>query len=92
MPFISSNDVHRLLNSLTLQEKEAFLAEQIADLPAESKARLLGLADSNLTVLKGTFVSLNPNVAVNIQDGSDFDPETVLLAVADFMESEREKK
>lgn len=86
------NDIHRLLNGLTLQEKEALLAKQMRELPAESRSRVLGLADSSLTMITGLFVSLNSDVAVNIQNASRFDPETVFQALADFWKSEREKK
>lgn len=93
MFFVTPDEIRRLLNGLTPQQKEVILAEQIADLPAESKARILGFSDSSLTLVTGSFVPLNSEVAVNIKNTSaGFEPETVFQALADFFrKSEMEK-
>ncbi len=85
MFFATADEIRRLLNGLTPQQKEVILAEQIADLPAESKARILGFSDLNLTLVTGSLVPLNSKVAVNIKSTSaGFEPETVFQALADF--------
>ncbi|MBD2778642.1 hypothetical protein [Iningainema tapete] len=90
--FVTVEDIRRLLDSLTPQEREAILAQQIAELLANSKAKVMELGDSNLTIVTGLFVPLNTDVAVNIQNASKFDPEIVLKALTDFRKSERDKK
>jgi hypothetical protein len=90
--FVSFNDVKKMLDSLTQEEKEALLAEQMKKLSAESRARVLGLSESGLTVVTGSFVSLNSDVAINIQNASGFDAETVFKALVEFRRSEKESK
>lgn len=87
--FITKQEVATMFSKLSLQDKEDFLAEHIKDLAAESKSRIFGFTESNLTVVTGSVVNLNSDVAINIQSGSGFDPETVFRALADFRKSER---
>lgn len=86
--FVSLDDIRRLLDKLPLQEKETLLAEKLQELPAESKLRVLGLSNSGLAVITGSFVCLNSDVAVNIQNGNSggqgFDAETLFKALAEF--------
>jgi hypothetical protein len=90
--FVTKDDVRRLLDELSVEEKESLIAEQLRELSADSKSKVLGLAESGLTVVTGSFVSLNSDVTINIQNTSGFDPEAVFKALADFRRSEREAK
>jgi hypothetical protein len=81
-----------MLDGLSQEEKKFLLAEQIKKLSDESRARVLGLSESGLTVVTGSFVSLNSDVAINIQNASGFDAETVFKALAEFRRSEKEPK
>ncbi len=89
LDLVSVDDVRQLLNGLPLSEKETLLAEQLRKLSPESRAKILGLSESGLTVVTGSFVSLNSDVAINISNASGFDPETIFKALADFRKSER---
>lgn len=90
--YVTLNDVGRMLDGLSTEEKEVLLAEQMKKLSAESKAKILGLSESGLTIVTGSFVSLNSDVAINIQTTSGFEPEALLKALVDFRKSERESK
>jgi hypothetical protein len=90
--FVSVDDVRRMLDSLSQEQKEILLAEQMKKLSAESRAGVLGLSESGLTVVTGSFVSLNSDVAINIQNASGFDPETVFKALIDYRKANRESK
>ena len=84
------DNVRQLLSGLSVEEKEAILAEQLLALPVESRAKVIGLSESGLTLVTGSLVSLNSDVAI-ILNTSEFDPETVFQALADFCRSERDK-
>ena len=90
--FVTLDDVRRMLDGLTQEEKETLLTEQMKKLSAESRARVLGLSESGLTVITGSFVSLNSDVSINIQNASGFDAETVFKALVEFRRSEKESK
>lgn len=91
--YVTPNDVKRMLDGLTQEEKEALLAEQMEKLSAESKARVLGLSESGLTVITGSFVSLNSDVAVNIQNSNGgFDAETLIKALVEYHREKRQNK
>jgi hypothetical protein len=83
------DNVRQLLSGLSVEEKEAILAEQLRSLPVESRAKVIGLAESGLTLVTGSLVSLNSDVAI-ILNTSEFDPETVFQALADFCRRERD--
>ena len=83
------DNVRQLLSDLSVEEKEAILAEQLRSLPVESKAKVIGLSESGLTLVTGSLVSLNSDVAI-ILNTSEFDPETVFQALADFCRRERD--
>lgn len=89
--FVTLDDVKRMIDELPQDQKEALLAEQMRKLSAESKSRVLGLAESGITVITGSFVSLNSDVAVNIQNASGFEPEALFKALVDFRKGQREK-
>jgi hypothetical protein len=90
--YVTLEDVRRMLDSLSQEEREAILAEQMKNLSAESKARVLGLSESGLTIVTGTVVSLNSDITINIQNASGFKPEALLKALVDFRKAERESK
>jgi len=83
------DNVRQLLSGLSVEEKEAILAEQLRSLPVESRAKVIGLSESGLTLVTGSLVSLNSDVAI-ILNTSEFDPETVFQALADFCRRERD--
>ena len=91
------DNVRQLLSGLSVEEKEAILAEQLRSrfacrrqsLPVESKAKVIGLAESGLTLVTGSLICLNSDVAI-ILNTSGFDPETVFQALADFCRRERD--
>ncbi|MBD2666689.1 hypothetical protein [Richelia sinica] len=89
--FVTSQDVRRMLEELSPQEREALLTEQIKNLSPETKLRVLGLSESGLTLVTGSFICLNSEVAINIQDTSGFDPEKILEALVDYRRAQREK-
>jgi 23S rRNA A2030 N6-methylase RlmJ len=86
--FVTTEDVRRLLEELPSDEKEKLLAEAIAELPVESKTKLLGLTGTGLTVVSGSFVSLNSQVALNIQGSNGIDPEALMKAIVDFRKAQ----
>lgn len=47
--FVSLDDIRRILDSLSQEEKETLLSEQMKKLSTESKARVIGLSESGLT-------------------------------------------
>lgn len=47
--YVSVDDVKRMLDGLSQEEKEALLSEQMKKLSADAKARVLGLSESGLT-------------------------------------------
>ncbi|WP_066425118.1 hypothetical protein [Anabaena sp. 4-3] len=91
VPVVTIQDVTRMLNELTDGQKEALIAEEMKKLSPEAKLRVLGMAESGLTVFTGAFISLNSEVTINIQNISDFDPEKLLQALVDFRRAERDK-
>jgi|GEM_PF-1886043 len=104
--YVSLDDVREMLDGLSKEEKEALLSEQMKKLSAEAKVRVLGLSESGLTIVTGSFVSLNSDIAINIaksatgenprgelcQNASGFEPEALLKALVDFRKAERESK
>lgn len=82
--FMSANDIKRMLEELSQEELEELLAEKFKSLSPEAKKRVMGLDDSGINVVTGSFVSLNSQVAVNIQNASGFDAEAVFKALAEF--------
>ena len=90
--YVSLDDVREMLDGLSKEEKEALLSEQMKKLSAEAKVRVLGLSESGLTIVTGSFVSLNSDIAINIQNASGFEPEALLKALVDFRKADRESK
>ncbi|MBD2416627.1 hypothetical protein H6G54_02655 [Anabaena cylindrica FACHB-243] len=80
---MTANDIKRMLEELTEEELESILKEKLNALSPEAKKRVMGL-DESITVITGSFVSLNSEVAVNIQNANGFDAETVIKALIEF--------
>ncbi|MHC5822936.1 MAG: hypothetical protein ACYT04_45665 [Nostoc sp.] len=90
--YVTLEDIRRMLEGLSQEEKEAMLAEQMKKLSSDAKARVIGLSESGLTIVTGSFVSLNSDIVVNIQNASGFEPEALFKALVEFRKLERESK
>ncbi len=86
--FNGVEEILRLISEMPLDKREKLLSSAIKELPVDARSRVIGLADSGLTVVTGSFVSLNSEVAVNIQNSnSSFDPQSVINALIDWKRS-----
>lgn len=90
--YVTLEDIRRMLEGLSQEEKEAMLAEQMKKLSSDAKARVIGLSESGLTIVTGSFISLNSDIVVNIQNASGFEPEALFKALVEFRKVERESK
>jgi hypothetical protein len=87
--FNSVEEILKLIAEIPLDQREKLLSNAIKSLPVESRSRVIGLSDSGLTVVTGSFVSLNSEVAVNIQNSnSSFDPQVIISALLDWKRSQ----
>ncbi len=85
MRFSAVEEIERLINEIPLDQRERLLANIIKSFPIDSRSRVLGFADGGLTVVTGSFVSLNSEVAVNIQNSNGgFDAEALIKALLDY--------
>ncbi|MEG4327908.1 hypothetical protein [Microcoleus sp. herbarium5] len=83
--FNSVEQILKLIDEIPLKDREQLLSNAIKNLPVDSRSRVLGLADTGLTVVTGSFVSLNSEVAINIQNSnSTFDPQNVINALIEW--------
>lgn len=75
----------RLIDGLSPEDKEELAGRIFKSLSAESRSRVLGLTDTGLTVVTGSFVSLNSDIAINIQNSnsSTLDVEAIFKALLD---------
>lgn len=88
--FNSVEEILRLIAEIPLPDREKLLSSAIKSLPVDSRSRVIGLSDSGLTVVTGSFVSLNSEVAVNIQNSnSSFDPQVIIAALLDWKRSQQ---
>lgn len=86
--FNSVEEILKLIDEIPLKDREHLLSSAIKNLPVDSRSRVLGMSDSGLTVVTGSFVSLNSEVAVNIQSSSsNFDPQAVINALIEWKRS-----
>lgn len=86
--FNSVEEILKLIAEIPLDQREKLLSNAIKSLPVDARSRVLGLADSGLTVVTGSFVSLNSEIAVNIQNSnSTFNPQSVIDALIDWKRS-----
>ena len=82
--FVGIQELDRLIQGLSSQEQEELAARIFAKLSPEERSRVMGLSDSNLTVVTGSFVSLNADIAVNIQNSNELDPESLVKALLEY--------
>ena len=83
--FVGIKEIARLIEGLTQEEQERLAAQIFQGLSPEARSRVLGLAETSLTVVTGSFVSLNSDVAVNIQNSNGgFDAEALVKALIDY--------
>lgn len=82
--FMTANDVKRMLDELSQEDLEELIKQKFKTLDPEAKKRVLGLSESGLTVVTGSFVSLNSEVAINFQNTSGFDAEALMKALTEF--------
>lgn len=82
--FMTTSDIKRMLDELSKEDLEELIRKKFKSLDPEAKKRVLGLSESGLTVITGSFVSLNSEVAINFQNTSGFDPEALMKALAEF--------
>jgi hypothetical protein len=81
--FLGVEELDRLIEGLGTAEKEELAARVLKKLSPEARSRVLGLSQSGLTVVTGSFVSLNSDIAVNIQNSS-FNPEDLVKALLEY--------
>jgi uncharacterized protein YjgD (DUF1641 family) len=81
--FLGVEELDRLIEGLGAAEKEELAARVLKKLSPEARSRVLGLSESGLTVVTGSFVSLNSDIAVNIQNSS-FNPEDLVKALLEY--------
>ena len=79
--FLGLQELDRLIDGLETADKEELAKRLLAKLDPEARSRAIGLG--GLTVVTGSFVSLNSDVAVNIQNSS-FDPEAFVKALLEY--------
>lgn len=79
-------ELDRLIDGLDAADKEELAKRLLAKLDPEARSRAIGLG--GLTVVTGSFVSLNSEVAVNVQNSS-FDPEAIVRALLEYRSSKK---
>ena len=69
-------------------------ARLLKKLSPEARSRVLGFEDSGFSVVSGSFVSLNAEVAINIQNNSNsnFDAEAVVRALLEYKDQKQQEK
>ncbi|MEK0184807.1 hypothetical protein [Microcoleus anatoxicus] len=86
--FNSVEEILKLIDEIPLKDREHLLSSAIKSLPVDSRSRVLGMSDSGLTVVTGSFVNLNSEIAINIQNSnSTFDPQAVINALIEWKRS-----
>lgn len=86
---MSVEELDRLINGLGSEEKEELANRLFKSLSTEARSRVLGLTDTGLTVVTGSFVSLNSDIAINIQNSnsSTIDVEAIFKALLENKKS-----
>ncbi len=89
--FLGVDDLDRVIDGLSPEDKEELAARLLKKLSPEARSRVLGLSDSGLTVVTGSFISLNSDIAINIQNSnsSTLDVEALFKAL---LENKKEGK
>jgi hypothetical protein len=81
--FVDVKQLDRLIDGLSAEDKEELATLLFKKLDSQTRSRVIGLSDSGLTVVTGSFVSLNSEIAVNIQNSnsSNLDVEALFRAL-----------
>lgn len=89
--FLGVEELSRMIDGLSAEEKEELAGQLFNKLSAESKARVIGLNDCGLTVITGSFVSLNSDIAINVQNSnsSNLDAEAIVKALIEWKKSKK---
>ena len=91
--FLGVEELDRVIDGLSPEDKEELAARLLKKLSPEARSRVLGLSDTGLTIVTGSFVSLNSEVAINIQNSnSSFDAEAVVRAMLEYKNSKRQQE
>lgn len=92
--FLGVEELDRLIDSLSPENKEELATRLLKKLSPEARSRLLGFEDSGFSVVSGSFVSLNAEVAINIQNNSNsnFDAEAVVRALLEYKDRKQQEK
>ena len=92
--FLGVEELDRLIDGLSPEDKEELAARLLKKMSPEARSRLLGFEDSGFTVVSGSFVSLNAEVAINIQNNSNsnFDAEAVVKAMLEYKQTKNQQE
>lgn len=88
------DELDRVIDGLSPEDKEELAARLLKKLSPEARSKVLGLSDSGLTVVTGSFVSLNSEIAINIQNSnsSSLDVEALFKALLENRENKKKGK
>lgn len=92
--FLGVEELDRMIDGLSPKDKEELTARLLKKLSPEARSRVLGFEDSGFSVVSGSFVSLNAEVAINIQNNSNsnFDAETIVKALLEYKNSRKQQE
>jgi hypothetical protein len=92
--FLGVEELDRLIDGLSPEDKEELAARLLKKMSPEARSRLLGFEDSGFSVVSGSFVSLNAEVAINIQNNSNsnFDAEAVVKAMLEYKQTKNQQE
>lgn len=81
--FVGVEELSRIIDELSVEEKEELASQIFKSLSPESRSKVLGLTDTGLTVVTGSFVTLNSEIAINVQNsnGGTLDVEAIFKAL-----------
>lgn len=86
--FLGLAELDRLIDGLEAADKEELAKRLLAKLDPEARSRAIGLG--GLTVVTGSFVSLNSEISVNIQNSnSSLDPEALIKALIEYRHNKK---
>lgn len=91
--FVGLKELDRLIDGLSSEDKEELASRLFKSLSIEARSRVMGFTDTGLTVVTGSFVSLNSDIAINVQNsnGSNFDVEAIFNALLEHKKSKEVK-
>lgn len=82
--FVRVQELDRLIQGLSSEEQEELAARIFSKLSPEERSRVMGLTDSHLAVVTGSVITLNSDIAVNIQNSDELDPESLVKALLEY--------